>query len=802
MPARGIGHTPANMPHPLLSFLGRRLLYTVGALACLALVLLIAGGSGRARLGAVPLDFAMVSAARNAGDDVVWVDVLSEADRAALPAMLQVLQRARVRAVVLDTDSGTERADSAVAAAAGALPVVVVLAPGTAPVDQVRHLEGAPVRAVPVAGVAALAPALLAAAHAVALEPVGLPDADGTYRAYPLVADVGGVLLPSAMLAAWSVAHPHPASGRLFSGPSTVTGDGATLDVGDGRVLPLLGPPAGSPGGIRRLLASELTLPEFDHTRLEGRLVVLGHGKTERAIVGERPATELLAERIEAFEAGAFAASPRHARLWLVGLCTAAILLAALAAPWLTRRFGFALALLIAAGGAAVLVLGELLLLVEAGMHLPLVWPAAAFACAMIGSASSERRRQDHSELVASGASVITHTAPRRRASDAPAPGAPRGDTITVTGPASAVATRTGSFSRTGSMPARTDSFGRTGGTNTLRQLSAPLHPSLRPRSRGPANLSEPRSLADIDAALRALDKESSDDVAARLLAGGAAPDRRPKIGRFRIERELGRGALSTVYLAYDEQSEAPVALKAIELATDGSGDAAAEVRARFFREAETAGRLDHPGIVRVHDLGEQGTLAYLAMDFVEGELLSAHTQPAKLLPPRSVLLVLASVAEALDHAHAAGIVHRDIKPANVMFDPVSLRARVTDFGIAKVSDVSQTRAGIVLGTPSFMSPEQLEGGIVTGRSDLFALGVTLFQLLTGQLPFMADSMPGLMEKIATAPHPPLAAIRPDLAACIGDVVDRALEKDPEGRYATAGEMAQAMRECAQRITS
>ena len=203
---------------------------------------------------------------------------------------------------------------------------------------------------------------------------------------------------------------------------------------------------------------------------------------------------------------------------------------------------------------------------------------------------------------------------------------------------------------------------------------------------------------------------------------------------------------------------------------------------------------------MRVTDFGQQGRLGYLAMEYANGRLLSSYTNSANLLPACDVLEIVAKMADALEHAHNVGVVHRDIKPANAIVNPQSLATKVTDFGIAKLADQAQTRAGVVLGTPSFMAPEQLEGGTVTGRSDLFALGVTLFQLLTGQLPFMADSMPGLMEKIATSPHPPLSAIRPDLPASVGEIIDRALEKDPERRYAGAGDMARALRACALKL--
>ena len=189
-------------------------------------------------------------------------------------------------------------------------------------------------------------------------------------------------------------------------------------------------------------------------------------------------------------------------------------------------------------------------------------------------------------------------------------------------------------------------------------------------------------------------------------------------------------------------------------------------------------------------------------MEFLQGETLNQYTAPDKLLPPATVLEVVARIADALDYAHGEDVVHRDIKPANVVLDRAARTIKITDFGIARLTNTSATRSGIVLGTPSFMAPEQLEGRNVTGRSDLFALGVTLFQLLAGQLPFRADSMTGLMYKIANAPHPPLKTIRPDLPPCVSAIVDRALKKDPAERYPTAGEMARALRACARLLSA
>jgi hypothetical protein len=274
------------------------------------------------------------------------------------------------------------------------------------------------------------------------------------------------------------------------------------------------------------------------------------------------------------------------------------------------------------------------------------------------------------------------------------------------------------------------------------------------------------------------------------------------RLGRYQLEREIGRGAMGIVYLGRDTAINRMVAIKAIPLAAEFTEAELVEARARFFREAETAGRLNHPNIVTIYDVGEERGLAYIAMEYLKGRHLSDYAKPDNLMEPRKVLEIIGRTAEALGFAHKQQVVHRDIKPANLMYDPATDVLKITDFGIARLSGAGSTRTGIVLGTPSFMSPEQLEGRTVTGHSDLFSLGVSLFQLLTGQLPFVADSMTGLMQQIAESPHPPLRAIRPDLPLCVDRVIDRALAKNPDARYDSGAQMAAALEECRSRMPS
>ena len=251
---------------------------------------------------------------------------------------------------------------------------------------------------------------------------------------------------------------------------------------------------------------------------------------------------------------------------------------------------------------------------------------------------------------------------------------------------------------------------------------------------------------------------------------------------------------MGAVYLGRDPQIGRAVAIKTLALASEFEGAELVEARQRFFREAETAGRLQHPDIVTIFDAGEDRDLAYIAMEFLRGHDLQQHTKPGQLLPVATVVHIGERVAAALAHAHSQGVVHRDVKPANVMVDLASGAVKVTDFGIARITDSSRTRTGMVLGTPSFMSPEQMSGQRVDGRADLYSLGVMLFQMLTGQLPHRAESMAKLMYRIANEPAPDLRSVRPDLPESLARVVGQALSKRPEARQADGRQMATELR--------
>jgi serine/threonine protein kinase len=226
----------------------------------------------------------------------------------------------------------------------------------------------------------------------------------------------------------------------------------------------------------------------------------------------------------------------------------------------------------------------------------------------------------------------------------------------------------------------------------------------------------------------------------------------------MRIERMIGRGASATVYGAIDEASAQAVALKILDTQPDRA------LRAEQLAGIQRAAQLEHPGIVRVLGGGEVGANVFVVMELLAGTDLSRYTRAGRLLPEAAVLDVAAQIAEALAYAHHQGIVHRDVKPANVIFDPASRRAVLTDFGLARGPDAQATRSGVMLGSPTYMAPELLAGAVPDGRSDLYALGVLTYELLAGRPPFDAAGLGALLRAVASAPPPPLASRRPDLA--------------------------------------
>ena len=272
-------------------------------------------------------------------------------------------------------------------------------------------------------------------------------------------------------------------------------------------------------------------------------------------------------------------------------------------------------------------------------------------------------------------------------------------------------------------------------------------------------------------------------------------------LGRYEISNVLGKGAMATVYLGRDPKINRQVALKTIALAEEFDEEQLQEAKEQFLREAESAGRLNHPNIIAIYDVGEEGGVAYLAMEYFDGVALNDHSRPENLLPPKWVLELAARAADALDYAHKQNVVHRDIKPANLMYNAATDTLKLTDFGIARLTDSSRTKTGIILGTPSYMSPEQLAAEKVTGRTDLYSLGVTIYQLLVGSAPFKAESIPRLMDMIVNEKHRPLSEIKPELPPCVDPIVGRLLSKDPEDRFQTGRALALVLRDCCKEFT-
>jgi CHASE2 domain-containing sensor protein/tRNA A-37 threonylcarbamoyl transferase component Bud32 len=283
-------------------------------------------------------------------------------------------------------------------------------------------------------------------------------------------------------------------------------------------------------------------------------------------------------------------------------------------------------------------------------------------------------------------------------------------------------------------------------------------------------------------------------------LMTGALGAEKPMLGRYEIDKELGRGAMGVVYRGTDPRINRTVAIKTMALAQEFEESELAEVKERFFREAEAAGRLNHPNVVTIYDTGEEHDLAWIAMELLTGHDLVRYTRPDNLLPIQKVISIVARAAEGLDYAHANNVVHRDIKPANIMYDPETDAVKIADFGIARVSNSGKTKTGMVVGTPSFMSPEQVTGRKdLDGRTDIFSLGVVLYQLVTLELPWDGEQATQIMYKIATEPYPDPLEIRPDLKkTCpwVSIVIKRALEKDRDKRYQTGAQMAKDLRAC------
>ena len=281
------------------------------------------------------------------------------------------------------------------------------------------------------------------------------------------------------------------------------------------------------------------------------------------------------------------------------------------------------------------------------------------------------------------------------------------------------------------------------------------------------------------------------------LLAAGT------RLGGVRIERLLTRSAMSALYLAFDEADGAPLAVKAVVLGQPGD-PALAGAQGRFQHETLSAIRLRHPGIVVTHGAVLEGGMGYVAMELLTGSNLGRYTRPTRLLPESLSLDIAARVAQALAFAHRAGVVHRDVKPANVMFDPAIDSLKLTDFGLARAVDAEASRSGVLLGSPAYMAPEMLAGARPDAAGDLYSLGVLLFELLTGRLPFEADTIGALLRAMTTQAPQTVRMLRPDLptaqSAALDAVLGPVLTRSPAERQRDGDAWASALRNVQQSV--
>jgi len=266
------------------------------------------------------------------------------------------------------------------------------------------------------------------------------------------------------------------------------------------------------------------------------------------------------------------------------------------------------------------------------------------------------------------------------------------------------------------------------------------------------------------------------------------------RLGRYEILGELGRGAMGVVYRAQDPVIGRTVAIKTIRLSDITDPEEHRRLKERLFREARSAGMLSHPHIVTVYDIGQEGETAYIAMEFVNGDTLEHRLRHREDIAPERMIALLEETASALDYAHERGIIHRDIKPANLMFNDMGA-AKIADFGVAKIVSQQITQADTVLGTPSYMSPEQIEARGINGRADQFSLAVIAYQMLTGEKPFTGDTIPALMFKIVREDPPPPFRINASLHASVGDVLNKGLAKKADDRYPTCAAFVAALHE-------
>ena len=269
-------------------------------------------------------------------------------------------------------------------------------------------------------------------------------------------------------------------------------------------------------------------------------------------------------------------------------------------------------------------------------------------------------------------------------------------------------------------------------------------------------------------------------------------------LGRYELLAELGKGSMGVVYRANDPLLDRLVAIKTVNMSFDPQE--MAEYEGRFYQEAKAAGSLNHPNIVTIYDIGKSGNIAYMAMEFLQGEELRSLMSIGRPQAAARAVEITAQVAEGLAYAHQHGVVHRDIKPANIMLAVTGL-AKITDFGIARMRSAEvKTQTGIVLGSPRYMSPEQVAGKRAEPRSDIFSLGVILYEMLTGKPPFTGEDVTSVMFQIMNLVPPPPSSINARVPEILDFIVAKAIAKPLDDRYSSAEEFAKDLREVAKQI--
>ena len=270
-------------------------------------------------------------------------------------------------------------------------------------------------------------------------------------------------------------------------------------------------------------------------------------------------------------------------------------------------------------------------------------------------------------------------------------------------------------------------------------------------------------------------------------------------LGRYEIVAELGKGAMGVVYRANDPMLNRMVAIKTINTEEAGH-EGMAEYEARFYTEAKAAGGLNHPNIIIIYDIGKSGHLVYMAMEYIQGKELREWLADGKPLPIAQAVDIAAQVAEGLAYAHQHQVVHRDIKPANIMITPEG-RAKIADFGIARMrSSETRTQTGVILGSPKYIAPEQVVGKRADHRSDIFSLGVILYECITGATPFNGEGLSALMYQITNHDPAPPSSSNSQVPVMLDYIVAKVLTKAPEGRYQSAADFANDLRECKAQI--